>query len=154
MPCSKRISTDLINVNGTECPSPIPAVQFSKSEIQNFLTVSKLYFVSVSKPPQRDSLHPDRIKHISILKFKGVSFSSTRRSNNKFKTYANTCLLLYRHGWYFKCCKEVKCRFWWQRVTLLPDIEIPNRLMTFSGWKIFVLYKSYFLCYFSGAREN
>lgn len=49
MPCSKRISADLINMNGTECPSPnpIPAVQFSKSEIQHFL-VSKLILYQFS----------------------------------------------------------------------------------------------------------
>lgn len=41
MPCSKRISTDLTNTNGPEGHS-CPAVQFSKSEIQNFLTVSDL----------------------------------------------------------------------------------------------------------------
>lgn len=40
MPCTKRLSADLSNVNGSECSDPIPVVQFSKSEIQNFLSVS------------------------------------------------------------------------------------------------------------------
>lgn len=46
MPCSKRIAAEIGIVSGSECPNPIPnvAVQFSKSEFQNFLTVSEFVF--------------------------------------------------------------------------------------------------------------
>lgn len=48
MPCSKRIPTDLNSAH--DCPNPIPAVQFSKSEIQNFLTVSRAFTLLNSSP--------------------------------------------------------------------------------------------------------
>ncbi|CRL01521.1 CLUMA_CG014214, isoform A [Clunio marinus] len=39
MPCSKRLSNEIAAVNTIEmCSNPIPAVQFSKCEIQNFLS--------------------------------------------------------------------------------------------------------------------
>lgn len=86
MPCSKRLSADLSSVNGSDCPNPIPAVQFSKCEIQNFLTVSETYFCFSSLFSIFIPVSCNRIKKSRLFVNYWISHCLPKSSSGTFQT--------------------------------------------------------------------
>lgn len=136
LPCSRRISADLSNA--PDCPNAIP-VQFSKSEIQNFLSVSEksffFCFTDFNLPnwPFRESSHQvvanwgqgrrTRCDSSTFMWFHQKATTSWRQLVGKFFLFVAfpTCNFNEKLK-----LKQPKCRFMDQTVWYTPMPATPE----------------------------